>query len=199
MPGLRLEVFDNLCADHGTANPPVEASAAEDGQIAAYEQGYSAGWEDATAAHEADQNRISSDLARNLHSLAFTFQDARSHILEAMRPLITEITTRVLPEVAREAIAPTVLDALMPMTEALADTPIVLVVNPAMRGRIEELTSHAVALPIVINEEPTLSEGQVYLRLGLVETKVDLTQAVADITAAVRAYFSMSNKEPSDG
>lgn len=199
MPGLRLEVFDSAIAGDGLPAPLVEASALEDAKVTAFEQGYSAGWEDAVAAQQGDQSRIRADLARNLQSLAFTFQDARSHVLQAIRPLIVEMTNRLLPEVAREALAPTVLEALMPMAEALADAPLILVLNPAARSSVEDLVTRATGLPLVIEEEPSLGEGQVYLRIGKVETKVDLTQVTADIGAAVRAYFSMHNKEPSNG
>ena len=199
MPTLRLEVFDSSIAADGTPQPLVEASAMEEAKIASFEQGYSAGWEDAAAAQQGDQNRIRTDLARNLQSLAFTFQDARSHVLQAIRPLIVEMTNRLLPEVAREALAPTVLEALMPLADRLADAPLVLVLNPAARDSVESLISQATGLPMVIEEEPSLDEGQVYIRLGTTETKVDLSQATADITTAVRAYFSLTNQETPHG
>lgn len=199
MPTLRLEVFDSSIAADGTPQPLVEASAMEEARIAAFEQGYSAGWEDASAAQQGDQSRIRADLARNLQSLAFTFQDARGHVLQAIRPLIVEMANRLLPEVAREALAPTVLEALMPMADRLADAPLVLVLNPAARDSVESLISQATGLPMVIEEEPSLDEGQVYIRLGTTETKVDLSQATADITAAVRAYFNLTNQETPHG
>lgn len=199
MPALRLEVFDSRIAADGTAQPLVEASALEEAKIASFEQGYSAGWEDAAAAQQGDQSRIRSDLARNLQSLAFTFQDARGHVLQAIRPLILEMTNRLLPEVAHEALAPTVLAVLMPIAERLADAPLVLVLHPAARDSVEGLLAQATGLPIVIEEEPSLGEGQVYIRLGTSETKVDLTEATADITAAVRAYFSLTNQETAHG
>lgn len=199
MPTLRLEVFDSSIAADGTPQPLVEASAMEEAKIAAFEQGYSAGWEDASAAQQGDQSRIRADLARNLQSLAFTFQDARGHVLQAIRPLIVEMANRLLPEVAREALAPTVLESLMPMADRLADAPLVLVLNPAARDSVESLISQATGLPMVIEEEPSLDEGQVYIRLGPTETKVDLSQATADITAAVRAYFNLTNQETPHG
>lgn len=199
MPALRLEVFDSSIAADGTPQPLVEASALEEAKIASFEQGYSAGWEDATAAQQDDQGRIRADLARNLQSLAFTFQDARGHVLQAIRPLIVEMTNRLLPEVARDALAPTVLEALMPMADSLADAPLVLVLNPAARDSVEGLIAKATGLPMVIEEEPSLGEGQVYIRLGASETKVDLTQATADITAAVRAYFNLTHQETPHG
>ena len=108
------EVFDTVTAGDGTPQPLVEASALDEAKVASFEQGYSAGWEDAAAAQEGDQTRIRADLARNLQSLAFTFQDARTHVLQAIRPLILEMTTRLLPEGAGEARAAVGFEAVMP-------------------------------------------------------------------------------------
>lgn len=199
MPGLRLEVFDTAPTPEGGVQPLVEVSQLEEAKIAAYEQGYSAGWEDASAAQQGDQTRIRADLARNLQSLSFTFQDARSHVLQAVRPLILEMTARLLPNLAREALAPTVLEVLMPMAEELGDAPLTLVLNPAARERVESLVAQATGLPIVIEEEDSLGEGQVYIRLGTQETTVDLTRVTQDITAAVRGFFNLSDQDGTHG
>ena len=199
MAGLRLEIFDTAAAPDGGLQPLVEVSALEEAKIASYEQGYSAGWEDASAAQQGDQSRIRADLARNLQSLSFTFQDARSHVLQAIRPLILEMTGRLLPELAREALAPIVLEALMPMAEGMGDAPLTLVLHPAVRERVESLVAQATGLPIIIEEEDSLGEGQVYIRLGPQETKVDLTRVTEDITAAVRGFFNLSDQDGSHG
>lgn len=193
MAGLRLEVFDTAPASDGSLQPLVEATVVEEAKVASFEQGYSAGWEDAVAAQNGDESRIRADLARNLQSLAFTFQDARSHVLQSVRPLILEMVERLLPEVAREALAPTVVEVLAPMAESLADAPLVLVLNPSVRGAVEDLVARATGLPMVIEEEPSLPEGQVYIRFGPTETKVDLSQVTADIAAAVRAFFNLNS------
>ncbi|MFM7336213.1 MAG: flagellar biosynthesis protein [Tabrizicola sp.] len=193
MPALRLEVFDTAMAPDGSFQPMVEATAVEEAKVSAFEQGYSAGWDDAAAAQQGDQTRIRADLARNLQSLAFTFQDARSHVLQAIRPLMLEMINRLLPEVARESLAPTVLDALMPLAEEMADAPLTLVLNPNVRGQVENLVTQATGLPMVIEEEPSLPEGQVYIRFGTTETKVDLSQTAADIAIAVRAFFTLNS------
>jgi flagellar biosynthesis/type III secretory pathway protein FliH len=192
MPALRLEVFDTAPSSDGSLQPLVEVTAVEEAKVASFEQGYSAGWDDAVAALQGDQTRIRADLARNLQSLAFTFQDARSHVLQAIRPLILEMVDRLLPEVARDTLAPIVLEALTPMADELADAPLTLVLNPAARGQIEDLVTQAAGLPMEIEEEPSLSEGQVYIRFGTVETKVDLSQVTNDIASAVRAFFNLN-------
>jgi flagellar biosynthesis/type III secretory pathway protein FliH len=192
MPALRLEVFDTAPASDGSMQPLVEATAVEEAKVASFEQGYSAGWDDAVAAQQGDQSRIRADLARNLQSLSFTFQDARSHVLQAIRPLILQMIDRLLPEVAREALAPTVLEAVMPLADELADAPLTLVLNPAVREQVEALLTQATGLPMVIDEEPTMPEGQVYIRFGASETKVDLAQVTTDIAIAVRAFFNLN-------
>lgn len=192
MPALRLEVFDTASAGDGTLQPLVEATAVEEAKVSGFEQGYTAGWDDAVAAQQGDQTRIRADLARNLQSLAFTFQDARSHVLQSIQPLMLEMINRLLPEIARAALAPTVLEALTPLAADLADAPLTLVLNPSVRTQVEDLVAGATGLPLAIEEEPSLPEGQIYIRFGTAETKVDLSQVTADIAAAVRAFFTLN-------
>ncbi len=199
MPPLRLEVFDIAKTTDGPSPPLVQISAMDEAKIASFEQGYTAGWDDAAAAQATDQLKIRSDLARNLQSLAFTFQDARSHVLQAIQPLILEMTNRLLPEMARDALAPTVLETLMPMANEMADAPLTLVLNPRVRVQVESLLEQATGLPMIIEEEPSLGEGQVYIRFGVTETKVDLMQVTADISNAVRGFFNLTQQENPHG
>lgn len=196
---VNLEVFDTETTADGAELPLVQASALEDAKIASFEQGYTAGWDDASAAQGNDQTRIRADLARNLQSLAFTYHEARTHVLQAIRPLIVEMTNRLLPEMARDTLAPIVLETLMPLADELADAPLTLVLNPAARPAVEGLLERATGLPLVIEEEPSLGEGQVYIRFGSVEAKVDLGQVTAEIAQAVQGFFSLAQKETKHG
>lgn len=194
MAALKLEVFRT--GQTPTSEVVVtDTSALEEAKLAAYEAGYSAGWEDAAAAAAGDQNRVKADLARNLQALGFSYQEARMHVLRAIEPLLQDMTTRLLPEMARESLAPMVLEMLMPMAEELADAPITLVLNPHARAAVEALIGQATGLPLTVIEEPTLPDSQVYLRFGDTETKVDLGRATAEIAAAVRGFFDLSEQE----
>lgn len=196
----KLEVFD-------TDPPSTQASdmvvtqhgAIEEAKLAAYEQGYKAGWDDAAAAQSEDQGRIRADLARNLQQLSFTYQEARAHILKSVEPLLEEMVNRLLPETARKTLAPMVLEQVMPMAGELTGQPVALVLNPAARAAVEGLIEQATGLPMVIEEEPTLPEGQVCIRLGDSEAQVDLSRVTADIAAAVRDFFSLSRESGTDG
>jgi hypothetical protein len=196
---LKLEVFETEQPGDGNGTVILDTILLEEAKLASYDAGYSAGWEDAAAAQSTDQNRVRADLARNLQSLGFTYHEARTHVLRALEPLLAEITGRLLPELARESLAPVILDILMPMAERMADAPVSLVLNPAARPAVESLLEQATGLPLSIVEEPSLSEGQVYLRLGAIETQVNLDRAIAEIATAVRGFFDLPERTNDHG
>ena len=192
---LRLEVFES--DDVGTTSETVvlDTLLYEEAKLASYDLGYSAGWEDAAAAQSSDQTRITADLGRNLQSLSFTYQEARGHILRALEPLLDQMVCKVLPAMAQESLGGVVLDALLPMIQGLADAPVTLVLNPAVRAAVEPLIDAATGLPLVIEEEPSLGEGQVYLRVAQSEALVDLDRVTTEIASALRGFFELSRKE----
>jgi len=199
MPPLKLEVFESARPLLAGQTVVLEASAVEDVRLMGYETGYTAGWEDAVEADREDQDRISIELANNLQKLAFTFEEARSHVLRSVQPLVTQLATRLLPDLAQSVLAPVVLDTLMPLIDTMSDAPIRVVLNPASRPAVERLLSQAAGLPLIFEEEATLGEGQVYLRFSEVEYRVDLDQAISDITRAVHDFFDHSAKEADHG
>lgn len=200
MPPLKLEIFPS-----GGGGPDsmdtVAASDLEEARLAAYEQGYAAGWDDCVAAQAEDQRRLRSDLARHLQAMSFTFHEARSHVLRALGPLLQEVVTHLLPPLAREAIAPVVLETLMPLAENLADKPLVMVLHPDFRAAVELLLEMTSGLSVTLRDEPSLGEGQVYLLLGEDEgeVRIDLDRAMAEIIGAVTAFFAITDQERRHG
>jgi len=199
MPPLKLEVFESASPKGHGQTVVMDRASIEETRLQSYDSGYAAGWEDATAATQDDQSRIGSELANNLQQMAFTFQEARSHILKSVQPVLTQLCTQLLPPLAREVLAPVVLDTIMPLMDDLADTPVHVVLNPVARPALERLLSQAAGLPLVIIEETTLGEGQVYLRLGEIEHRVDLDLAVTRLTSAVHDFFEYSEKDGGHG
>lgn len=194
MPPLKLEVFE-LALEQPAATLSLEPSDLEEAKLAAYEEGYGAGWEDATSAAKEEADRLSADLANNLQRLSFTFQEARAHLLRSIRPAVVQLATHLLPALAREVLAPVVLDTVTPLFDEAADAPLRVVLHPASRPPVERLLTAASGLPLVIVEEPTLAEGQVYLQLGQSEVRVDLDGAVKEILDAVHDFFVFAEKE----
>ncbi len=189
---LRLELFESDPPD-GPATVVTDISSIEQAKLAAYEQGYTAGWDDGVAAQSEDQTRLRADLARSLQGLSFTYLEARTHVLRALEPLFELILSRLLPAAASSALAPMVIETLRPLAAELAEAPVTLYIHPAVRPAVASVLSASDAMPVDLLDEPMLSEGQAVLRLGQIETRVDLDAAMAAVSAAVRQFFEMSH------
>lgn len=182
---LVLEDFDIPVAGRNL----IEASRLEEAKLEAFEKGYADGWEDAVAAAAEDQLRIGAELARNLQGLSFTYVEARSHVLRALEPLLHDMVAKVLPLAARASLGAILAETLLPMTRDLADAPIRIEINPAVRQTVAPLFQNT-GFPVEIVDEPTLGEGQAYLRLGEIARSIDLDGVIAAIAGAVSGYFT---------
>ena len=192
---LKLELFDIGCPRLATEEARVTQAALEDARAASYETGYAAGWEDAVNAQTTGQTRINEEVARNLQALAFTYHEARSHVLRTLEPLLRDMVAKVLPDMAREALGQFVLEALRPIAARLTDTPVTLTLNPASRAAVERHLAAETSLPLRILEEPSLGEGQVYLRFDDREQQVDLDGVITAIAGAVDSFFHFEQQE----
>lgn len=171
----------------------------EEAKLTAFERGYSAGWEDAVAAQGAEAARLSADLGRNLQGLSFSYHEARGHVLRALEPLLRDMVAKVLPAVARETLAAVVLEQLLPLAEKLAEAPVTVVVSPDSREAVEAILRPRAGFPLQFSEEPSLSDGQVYLQFGETEMRVDLDGVIAAIASAIAAFFQLENEVAQNG
>ncbi len=200
MPGLTLEDFDTA-VQPATAEPVADrdASLSEAERTTAYEEGYRAGWDDANRANSEDQNRIGAEFARNLQEISFTFHEARAHVIQSMEPLLNELVGCLLPGLVAETFALAVQEELRPLIAQNADAPVELIVGPGGRAILEEEVAKSAAAAVRLVEEPTLAEGQAYLRVGKVERQVDLSSALDRIRDAVTALSDLNERSLEHG
>lgn len=168
-------------------------------RMAAYEQGFKAGWDDASSAECADQSRIGAEFARSLQDLGFTFHEAHSHIMHSLEPLLSEMVSKVLPHLVSETLGQTVLEQLLSMAEEVSDAPIQIVISPSSRPAIQRLVDEASTIPLEIIEERSLAEGQVYLRMGALEKKIDMGAAIEKIGQAIKAVYALNEEAMKHG
>ncbi len=128
-------------------------------------KGIALGWEDAAAAHAEDQRRIRWTWRAAFRPLAY-LPGRPVACAEILAPLMQDMVASSCQKWRAKPLAPTVLETLMPLAEQLADEPVTLWSMPVNRKAIEDLLEQATALPVTIVEEPTLGEGQAFLRLG---------------------------------
>lgn len=194
---LRLESFDFATAPEpglaASAGPPPEVLA-EDERLAAYERGYAAGWEDAVAARDSDALRLREDLAQNLRDLAFTFQEARAHVLRSLEPLLRAMVDRVLPETARAGFGAAVAAEAMAAARSAAAAPVEILVAPESIAAVETALGEDPALPLRLVADPMLAEGQARFRMGAEETALDQAALLAAIRGLVDDFLTQPHE-----
>jgi flagellar assembly protein FliH len=162
----------------------------------AWDAGYRAGWDDAVRAAAEDEARLRADFAGNLRDLGFTYQEARAQVLASLEPLLREVTEQLLPDLAREGLAPRIIDALMARADTAAAAPVEIVIAPAARPALDRLMVPTPGLPVAVREEPTFDVGQAVLRIGQTETHVDLTAVVTAARDGIAALYALSQSTP---
>lgn len=194
---VQLEEFEAPAAPGAALVLAPEAL--EEARLAAFENGYRAGWDDAVAAQSDTERQLAAEVGRNLQDLSFTHAEARTHVLRGLSPLLDQICARVLPEVAQAALGEVVRETLLPLAEAAADRPVTLLLNPAGRAAVEAALARGPAPPVALVEEPSLGPGQVFLRFDDTEQQIDLDAAAEAIRSAVAAFFHTEQEHRQHG
>lgn len=183
---LKLEVFEPLNPVQARAEAE---EAMEDIRLAAFEKGYAAGWEDATAAEASGQHRLRAEIGHQLQEIAFTYHEARGLVLRDLEPLLRAMAEVVLPRVAREALAPLVAEAISDLAAGRCDAPLTLRLSPQDAEAMGEVLKLQAAAPLDLVRDDTLAPGQLWLRAEDREAVIDIDAACRRIGEAVRNHF----------
>ena len=115
-------------------------------------------------------------------------------MLKGVEPLLRQFVSRVLPVVAQHALPGLVAERVEELLKAASSAPLLLLVSPESRTEVEAVLPSSLGFPLEIREEPTLAQGQVFIRAGEIEQAVDLTAALAGIEAAVDDFFNLNDE-----
>lgn len=185
---LRLETFASDDAPFAPAAPP---EGGEEARLSAYDDGYAAGWEDALAARDDEAARLRDAVGQAFQTMGFSYHEARMHILHALRPLLEAMVSTLLPRLAAEAIGPMVAEVMMTLAADGADHPVVLRVHPSARSAVEGFLTPPSSLPLTVIDDGQLAPGQVVVQAGPSGARVDLDGAIAEIAAALAAFYDL--------
>ncbi|OYU19464.1 MAG: flagellar biosynthesis protein [Rhodobacteraceae bacterium PARR1] len=185
---LRLETF---AADDDPPAAVTLPEAGEEARFSAYDDGYAAGWEDALAARDDDAAKMRDAVGQGLQTLGFSYHEARMHVLQSLRPLLETVVAQLLPRLASDAIGPTVADVVMTLAADCADQPVTLRLHPLSRAAVEGFLTPPPSLPLALFEDSTLTPGQVMVQAGPSGARVDMDGAIAEIAAALAAFYEI--------
>lgn len=189
---LKLEEF----ADPAAApieDAEAEGDAAQQGRLAAYEQGYAAGWEDAARTLGDEQTTIRADLARNLAAIALTLESARAQVLAGLGPAVQGLCQLLLPRLARASLGAVLAEELAVLTDGMGNSRIILRISPQDQPAVASLIedrSEAITLEL----EPSFAPGQVLIRLEDQELEIDMPRAVEALLSTLETCLNSPNR-----
>lgn len=167
----------------------------ESQKLEAFEKGYQAGWDDSVKAQHESATRIAEDFAGNIRDLSFTYQEAYAGFIAAMEPLIRQIVDVVLPKLAIDTLGPRVAELLQQEVATHGRQTVHIITAPGSAGALRAILPDDEVLQIEIEEDETLAEGQVHLRLGTAtEREIDLQEVLAGIGTAVEGFFQEASQ-----
>lgn len=202
---LQLEDFDTVLptARSPMAQPPgpsqdLSGIDLEDEKLKAFEKGYKAGWDDAASAHAEEQSYISTELSRNLQDLSFTYSEAHAAFVREVDGLMQGLLEKVLPGARGLALSELILVRVKEAARSASFTA-EIVVSPQMKARVENLLPPDIGVPVHVQSEPALAEGQAFLRMGRAEEQVDVDAALEDMTAALARFLAAEPEAEAPG
>ncbi len=165
-------------------------------KLDSFDTGYKAGWDDASKAHLESKKHISSVLIQNLETIEFTMAEARASTLKVLTPMITQITSTLLPGLKQEALRARLEDELESLLKNSVSGQIALEVSAGDLSTVKDLTDGDTQFQRVsVLEKPSLGEGQVYVSCEDQTHLIDIDKVLEDIREAVATEFGTSELE----
>lgn len=193
-----VEDFGGARRGTGPGGTAMDDEEIETRRLAAFEEGYQAGWDDAIQAHTKDKMRITSDLAQNLLDMSFTYNEAYTHLFRELRPLLVEIVDKLLPRMMRRSIGPRIVEELQAAASDNLRGETHILVNPDLVEMVSALVEQDGAFPVSIRGDASLAEGQAQLSLPDREIEINLDEMIAEISSALEAFTHDLQKEDKD-
>ncbi len=196
-----LENFAEPVADDSPtiSGPVISYAEAESQKLESFETGYKAGWDDAAAAQKEDVDRLSSELAQNLQDLSFTYQEAYSHVQNAMSPLLEEIVRVLLPGLIEDALGEQLLKHLKELSEEIGQIPVMISVHPDCVSNITPIVEGDFAFPIDVVGDATLETAQSEIKFGEQAKQIDLSEILQSVKETVEGFIHDTKRTMSNG
>lgn len=165
-----------------------------------FDDGYNAGWEDATHAHKKVQEKLRVELSEAIQSQTFTFQEARIAVLSDLESVIESMVRQVLPKMMYRQFGNHVVEAFHELIVRHAPEFITIRIPPDARNDVEMLLPPDTDMKLEIEEDASLEAGQCRFEAGSSETELDLTDTLKAMNDLVSDYFSqLPNRKVSNG
>ncbi|KAE9630797.1 ABC transporter ATP-binding protein [Parasedimentitalea maritima] len=166
----------------------------EEEKLVSFENGYTAGWDDAVGAQDSETTKISATLANSLEDMSFTFHEAQSQLIESLDPMLKVLTSAILPDAMAASFGHHIVDQLTDMAKGQTTQPLVISVAAGEAAGVRSALNQNFSVEVKVREAADLAPGQAYLRVGNLEREINSAALLDSIRDSVDA-FSYQVKE----
>lgn len=176
-----------------------DTDAEEEQRLAVFEQGYSAGWDDAIAAQARNTQIATDQFAKNLSDLSFTYQEAVQHISAALVPCMTALAETLVPDVLDAGLVHRIATELENAVEVDGAAEIEVRCSSARHPLVSAALPQMIDMPVTVVVDSLLSPDAVSIHFATSKRHIDLSELSQHIRQAIDAFAYQSDKDRSNG
>lgn len=185
-----LENFGDMDESVG-ANKLISEVAIEDQRLTSFEQGYSAGWEDAISLQSKEHVRLSSSLVQSMQEISFSYHEALEQMLFSVEPVFRALVELALPEIMHKTLGHSIVEHLKKMACTQMKQPVELVVPAGVAAVLRPVLNQKLSVSIRLREDPSLGEGQVQFHFGKFEQELNTLDLLKLVNLGIESLYGV--------
>jgi len=158
--------------------------------LAAFDQGYNAGWDDASKAVEHSSAEQRRELIEILSRHTGAAQDARAAVLADLRPIITGIADILVPQIADQSFAPHLAQFVFDQIDTYQSPNVVISVNQADFDGVQTVLQHTDFAGCTVQIDAAIRPQQACIGYAGSEIEFNFQDAKAQIQTALASFLS---------
>lgn len=178
---IELESFET--DDVGPSRPDPE-----------YLRGYEAGLAEAAANVDVAKAQAIADVSTTINDLSFGFAEARQQLLEALKPLLTEIVGVAIPSVLQESFGAHLFDEFAHKADAALNGPIVIEIPEHVAADLNEALFAGSEHEFEFRVNANLEEGTALITTGETDVLLDLNSVSNQLHDALLGLSTLERK-----
>ncbi len=171
----------------------------EEERLVVFEQGYSAGWDDAVKAQAENSAIASEDLVNHLRDLSFTFHEAVQHMASELEPFLQALVEQLVPEVVEHSVVLRIADQLGKTAGLEQNNLVLLRCSPQRHAFLTSALNASVDMPLAVTVDRNLAPDAVILEFGSNAQDFDFSSISQHIRNAIDAYVFATKQETLNG
>lgn len=165
-------------------------------QLASYEAGFQAGWDDAVKANQSAQSYVSSALSKNLEAAEFQLIETRGKIERTLAGLLSEMVSTLFPGASSAALCSALEEKLLSCLKLAIPDQISLRISPEDKPCVTRLLQQTEsANQVHLHLDDKMSPGQAYIEMGPQTEKIDISATVSSLLETISQPLSHTAQE----